>query len=241
MSDGRAHEVEMDAIAVLLIEDDARLGALTAGYLRQGGLQVTHEVDGAAGLEEAVRRRYDAVVLDVVLPTRDGVSVCSALRAQSDVPIIFTTARVEEADLVLGLESGADDHLAKPFSPRELLARIRAVVRRSRGQLIPKDPEWMLGPLRVSSARREVRHPGGSVLLSSSEFDLLVVFLRNRGRVLSREQLLRMARGSDSDSFERAIDVQVSRLRQKLASAAGTRFSPIRTVRGVGYQLLESE
>jgi DNA-binding response OmpR family regulator len=228
----------MSSISVLLVEDDTRLGAFTADYLTQHGLEVTHELDGVTGFAEVQRRQYDAVVLDLMLPGRDGLSVCRAIREKSDVPVLLVTARTEEADRVLGLESGADDYVPKPYSPRELLARIRAVVRRDRGELKPQEREWTVGRLTISPSRRSATLDHQPLPLTSAEFDLLVVFMKHPGRVLSREQLLRLARGTDSETFDRAIDVQVSRLRHKLGADA-PESSPIRTVRGVGYMLAE--
>jgi DNA-binding response OmpR family regulator len=223
-------------MSVLLVEDDARLARFTAEYLTQHQVTVTHFTDGEAALQEALAHRYDVIILDVMLPGRDGLSMCRALRDRSDVPIVLVTARGEEADRVLGLELGADDYVAKPFSPRELLARIRAVVRRDRGEAGPKSKDLTVGPLSISTRNRAVTLRGQPIALSTSEFDLLLALAQHPGRVLSREQLLRIARGSDSDTFDRAVDVQISRVRQKLGDD-GTAL--IRTVRGLGYMLAD--
>lgn len=229
-----------EVISALLVEDDARLAKFTSDYLTQHNVWVTHVLDGEAGLAEALRQRFDVVVLDLMLPVRDGWSVCRAIREKSDVPVIMMTARVDEADRVLGLETGADDYVVKPFSPRELLARMRAVVRRDRGELGPKPVELTVGSLTISSANRSATVEGEPVALTSAEFDLLAVLAQHAGRVLSREQLLRLVRGNDAETFDRAVDVQVSRLRQKL-SVRPSGATLIRTVRGMGYMLAEGE
>jgi two-component system, OmpR family, response regulator len=227
-------------LAALLAEDDLRLAKFTADYLSQHEVHVTHVTDGEAALSAILRHRYDVIVLDVVLPRKDGISVCRTVRESSDVPIVMTTARAEEADRVLGLESGADDYLVKPFSLRELLARIRAVVRRDQGKLVPRPRIICAGALVIHEPTRTVSLSGTPVVLTSVEFDLLTVFAKHPGRILSREQLLRLAHGSDQRIFDRAIDVQVSRLRQKLSAHAEGGLL-IRTVRGVGYVLADDE
>jgi two-component system, OmpR family, response regulator len=225
-----------DAISVLLVEDDSRLAKFTADYLNERDAYVTHVSDGEAALAEVKRQRFDVVVLDIMLPKLSGLAVCSAIRRESDVPIVFVTARVEEADRVLGLELGGDDYVLKPFSPRELLARVRAFVRRSRGEAGPRAKTLRVGELTLQTGNRSVTLGRHAVTLTSAEFDLLVTLAQHPGRVLSREQLLRLARGSDAETFDRAIDVQISRLRQKLAVYEGG-GALIQTVRGVGYML----
>ena len=223
-------------LLVLLVEDDLRLASLTREYLEGHGLAVVHVSDGRRGLEEAARGRFDAVLLDLMLPGKDGLEVCRDLRARSDVPILVLTARGEEADRVLGLELGADDYLAKPFSPRELLARIRAVVRRARGRAGPTRETVRVGGLHVDPAARRVTLDGREVPLTGYEFALLEALARRAGRVLSREQLMELAKGSTEESFDRSIDVHVSRLRQKLGDDP-KRPRLIKTVRGSGYLL----
>lgn len=230
-------DVLLDApITALLVEDDARLAQFTEAYLKKHGVAVTVASDGDLALAEAQRVSFDVVVLDVMLPGKDGIVVCRKLREHSDVPIIMVTARTDEADRILGLESGADDYLAKPFSPRELLARMRAMVRRDRGELRPKNHVVAVGPLTLRSASRSAFLGTDALHLTSAEFDLLLALARRPGRALSREQLLRIAHGTESDAFDRAIDVQVSRLRQKLGAHPGG-GDLIRTVRGAGYML----
>jgi DNA-binding response OmpR family regulator len=222
------------SLVVLLVEDDLRLARLTREYLEGHGLVVSHVADGRRGLEEASRGRFDAVLLDLMLPGKDGLEVCRELRARSDVPILVLTARGEEADRVMGLELGADDYLAKPFSPRELLARIRAVVRRARGRAGPARAAVRVGGLRLDPAARRATLDGREVALTGYEFALLEALARRAGRVLSREQLMELARGSAEESFDRSIDVHVSRLRQKLGDDP-KRPRLIKTVRGAGY------
>jgi DNA-binding response OmpR family regulator len=224
------------AALVLLVEDDLRLAALTREYLESHGLAVFHVADGRRGLEEALSGRYDAVLLDLMLPGKDGLEVCRELRARSDVPVIVLTARGEEADRVMGLELGADDYLAKPFSPRELLARIRAVTRRARGRAGPERGVIRVGRLHLDPGTRSVRVDGREVTLTGHEFSLLEALARRAGRILSREQLIELAGGSPEDAFDRSVDVHVSRLRQKLGDDP-KRPRLIKTVRGAGYLL----
>jgi len=224
------------SLVVLLVEDDIRLANLTREYLEGHGLVVSHVADGRRGLEEASRGRFDAVLLDLMLPGKDGLEVCRELRARSDVPILVLTARGEEADRVMGLELGADDYLAKPFSPRELLARIRAVVRRARGRAGPARAAVRVGGLHLDPGARRATLDGREIPLTGYEFTLLEALARRAGRVLSREQLMELARGSAEESFDRSIDVHVSRLRQKLGDDP-KRPRLIRTVRGAGYLL----
>jgi DNA-binding response OmpR family regulator len=221
---------------VLLVEDDLRLAALTKEYLEGHGVAVVLASDGRRGQEEALTGKYDAVLLDLMLPGKDGLEVCREVRARSDVPIVVLTARGEEADRVMGLELGADDYLAKPFSPRELLARIRAVVRRAKGRAGPARDVVKVGSLSVDPAARRVTLGGKEVFLTGYEFALLLALARRAGRVLTREQLMELARGSAEDAFDRSIDVHVSRLRQKLGDDP-KRPRLIKTVRGAGYVL----
>ena len=223
-------------IRVLLIEDDDKLARLTARYLEGHGLIVDLVFDGRRGLEEARKPAWDVVLLDVMLPGKDGVAVCRELRAHSDVPVIMLTARGEEADRVLGIESGADDYLAKPFSSRELVARIRAQVRRARGNMGPPKGVIRVGPLELNPRALSASIDGRSIPLTSSEFHLLRVLAERAGRVLGREQLLELAGGSAEEAFDRSIDGHMSRLRQKLGDdPRNPRL--LKTVRGVGYML----
>ena len=224
------------SLVVLLVEDDLRLAGLTREYLEGHGVVVEHVADGRRAVEAALGGRFDAVLLDLMLPGKDGLEICRELRARSDLPILVLTARGEEADRVMGLELGADDYLPKPFSPRELLARIRAVVRRARGRAGPPTAAVRVGALVVDPAGRRVTLRGKEVLLTAYEFTLLDALARRAGRVLSREQLMELARGSAEEAFDRSIDVHVSRLRQKLGDDP-KRPRLNQPVRGAGYVL----
>jgi DNA-binding response OmpR family regulator len=225
-------------LAALLIDDDERLGAMMVEYLGAHGIAVTVAADGERGLAALARRRFDVVLLDVMLPGVDGLEVCRRLRASPDgaaVPVLMLTARGEDVDRIVGLELGADDYLAKPFNPRELLARIRALLRRAAGP-VPGRRLRVRG-LEIDLDAREVLAGGRRVSLTGYEFDLLALLARAAGRVLSREQILDALKGRDYESFDRSIDVHVSKLRAKLErNPREPRY--IKTVRGVGYVLL---
>jgi DNA-binding response OmpR family regulator len=226
----------MSSIKVLLVEDDERLAQLTARYLESHGVLVTIAATGPEGQAEALRRQYDCIVLDVMLPGRDGIEVTRELRARTDVPIVMVTARTEEADRVLGLEVGADDYVPKPFSPRELLARIRATVRRVRGQAGPTQQTVQVGGLVLDPQKMTVTLDGNPIDVTAYEFSILRALAQRPGRVLSREQLLDLAKGSAELSFDRSIDVHVSRLRAKLGDDSRNP-KILKTVRGAGYLL----
>lgn len=233
-------EAALTSLKVLLVEDDARLAKLTTRYLESHGVLVTVSPDGPGGQAEALRREYDCVILDLMLPGRDGLEVCRQLRSRIDVPIIMVTARGAESDRVLGLEVGADDYVTKPFSARELLARIRATVRRNRGQAGPTKEILQVGGLVLDTARLTVALDGQAIAVTAYEFSILRVLAQPPGRVRSREQLLDLAKGSAELSFDRSIDVHVSRLRAKLGSEArGSQL--LKTVRGAGYMLVAAE
>lgn len=225
-----------ESITVVYVEDDERLGRLTSQYLASHGIDVRLVARGDQAVTEVLRVRPDIVLLDLMLPGIDGLEVCRALRARIDVPIIMVTARTEEADRVMGLESGADDYVAKPFSSRELLARIRAQARRARGKAGPPQQRVEVGDIVVDSARMTATLAGVPLVLTTFEFALLRILAERAGRVLSREQLLELVHGSADEAFDRSIDVHVSRLRQKLGDDPR---SPklLKTVRGVGYVL----
>ncbi len=225
-------------IRALFVEDDDRLARFTKEYLEQRAVEVTHVRDGESAIAEQARGAFDVVILDIMLPGRDGFDVCRSLRQQTSIPIIVVTARTEESDRVLGLELGADDYLVKPFSPRELLARLQALVRRATGQVGPTAALVRVGRLAVDFSSMRVTIGGADVPLTNGDFQLLRAFVERPGRVLSREQLLEIASGSSEDVFDRAIDVRVSRLRQKLGDDP-KHPRIIRTVRGIGYLLAD--
>lgn len=216
---------------VLVVEDDRSIADLTRLYLTREGFGVHVESDGAAGLAAARRLHPVAIVLDVGLPSMDGTDVCRALRGDDDwTPVLFVTARDEEIDRVLGLELGADDYLTKPFSPRELVSRVKAVLRRTQGAVAT--PALTVGAVRVEPATRRVLVDGDrEISLTATEFDLLAVLMRRPGHVLSREQLLSEVWGYEAAAGTRTVDVHVAQLRSKLGADADI----IRTVRGVGY------
>jgi len=225
-------------ILALLVEDDARLARFTAEFLTQHGVDVTCVADGNAALRAARARSFDVVILDLMLPGRDGLAVCRELRAWSAVPILVVTARTDEPDRIVGLELGADDYLGKPFSPRELLARVRALVRRARGHLGVEADVVRTGPLELRVGSMTASFAGRPVDLTTYEFTILRVLAERCGRVLSREQISELARGTGSDAFDRSIDVRISRIRQKLGEDPSSP-SIIRTVRGIGYMLVK--
>jgi len=226
----------MAGIHVLLVEDDAKLARLTSEYLEHHGLTVTRVADGPSAIREGARPEIDAVILDLMLPGCDGFEVCRELRKASHVPIIAVTARVEVADRVLGLELGADDYMTKPFAARELLARVHALVRRARGKAGPVARELQVGNLVLDVAGLSASLGGRPLQLTSYEFALLRVLADNAGRVLSREQLLELAKGNADEAFDRSIDVRISRLRHKLGDDSRHPVL-LKTIRGSGYML----
>ncbi len=229
---------------VLLIEDDVRLAEHTAEYLRDHEAEVEIVHDGEQGLARAQAGGHDIVLLDLMLPKLDGLSLCKQLRQGSNVPVIMLTARGDEVDRVVGLELGADDYLGKPFSPRELLARIRAVLRRNSGAAEPPSAVLDIGQLAIDRDRHVASFAGVTLELTAFQFDLLWVLARAAGRVLAREHIyndVRQLRGdppADFDpSVDRSVDVHLSKIRAALAAAAPEGAQLIRTIRGVGYVL----
>ncbi|MEY2930915.1 MAG: hypothetical protein RL033_1664 [Pseudomonadota bacterium] len=227
--------MEQARLHVLLVEDDAKLARLTRDYLEQHGLLVTSVADGNSAVREGLRPDIDVVVLDLMLPGRDGFEVCRELRSKSHVPIIAVTARVDVADRVLGLTLGADDYVTKPFSARELLARIEAVARRAQGRAGPEE-QLRVGRLQLDTASLTATLDGRALQLTAYEFTLLRVLADNAGRVLSRERLLELAKGNADEAFDRSIDVRISRLRHKLGDDPKHPVL-LKTVRGSGYLL----
>jgi len=221
-------------IRVLLIDDDLRLFELLGGYLSDNGVSLAHAADGLSGLDALHAGAYDAALLDVMMPGIDGLETLRRIREKTTLPVIMLTARGDEADRVVGLELGADDYVEKPFSPRELLARIRAVLRRAQPEA--QAERLAAGGIEVVVASRQVRVEGTEVELTGIEFDILVALLRRAGRVVPRTALLAEAGRDDVIVGERTVDVHISKLRRKLGDDPR---SPrrIRTVRGIGYVL----
>ena len=218
---------------ILLVDDEPTLVATLRYSLERDGYRVITAMDGEKALTDARAERPDLVILDLMLPIVDGLEVCRILRRETNVPILMLTAKVEEVDKVVGLELGADDYVTKPFSMRELLARVRALLRRPRVSDASEDV--VSGDLRVDLVRREISREGSVLNLKPKEYDLLVYFVRNAGRVFSREQLLEELWGYDFYGDSRTVDVHVSWLRQKIEKEP---HKPARlvTVRGVGYR-----
>src|SRR5215470_7829560 len=227
-------------VHVLAIDDDPSVRQMISDYLGDNEIRVSVLADGRGIAEALAREVIDLVVLDLKLPGEDGMQIARALRAESDIPIIMLTGRKDEADRVMGLELGADDYLTKPFSPRELLARIRALLRRSRAQETVADGlarirAYRFGGWELNVRLRRLTTPAGTgVVLTNSEFNLLAAFLAAPQRVLSREQLLTLSRLHNDEVYDRSIDVQVGRLRKKLKTDEAAE-SLIRTERGAGY------
>ncbi len=220
---------------LLVVDDDERLRDLLSEYLTGRGHAVVTAPDGRTGLERLRGGGIDLVVLDVVMPDLDGFEVCRRIRSFSQVPVIMLTARGDELDRIVGLEIGADDYLPKPFNPRELLARIQAVLRRSEATPDPGAP-LRAGPLTVDVDRRLAVLEGESLQLTTTEFEILRTLVANAGRVIPRERLMELARGEEWAAFERSVDVHVSHLRRKLGDDPRQPVF-IKTVRGVGYTM----
>jgi two-component system, OmpR family, phosphate regulon response regulator OmpR len=227
---------------ILMIEDDGRLAAMVAEFLGPSGFRVTHAPDGVSGLAALSSQRPDLVLLDLMLPDIDGLEVCRRVRSlpgpAATVPLLMLTAKGDPLDRVIGLEMGADDYLPKPFEPRELLARIRAVLRRrepaSAGGEPPARPLLRFGSLEIDREARSVTVAGRPCELTSYQFDLLVVLAERAGRVLTRDQIMEAVRGRELEAFDRSIDVHIGRIRHAI-EADSKDPRRILTVRGVGY------
>jgi len=217
---------------VLLIEDDPRLAAMVGEYLSAAGYRVTPAATGAEGLARHQADAFDLIVLDLMLPDMDGLQVCRAVRARGATPILMLTARGEPMDRILGLEMGADDYLPKPFEPRELLARIRAILRRGKAGAAPDLLRF--GRLEIDRAAREVRLDGEARSLTSYQFALILALAERAGRVLTRDALMDLLRGEPLEAFDRSIDVHVSRIRAAIEDDP-RKPRRIITVRGAGY------
>jgi two-component system, OmpR family, response regulator len=226
---------------ILIVDDDAEIRSLLGNYLQKNGFRTTAVAEGKGMLAALDKGRVDLIVLDLMLPGDDGLVLCRNLRARSDIPVIMLTARGEDMDRILGLEMGADDYLPKPFNPRELLARIKSILRRAKA--LPGNMDIGIASLvhfsgwTLDMISRQLVSPQGVVVpLSGSEYRLLQIFLNHPNRVLNRDQLMDLMRGRETDPFERSIDVQISRLRHRLADDA-KEPTIIKTVRGEGYIL----
>jgi DNA-binding response OmpR family regulator len=219
-------------IRALLIEDDRKLAGLLQEFLGQHGVEAVVAGDGVQALQHLGAARFDILLVDLMLPGMDGLTLSRKIRERWNTPLIMVTARGDDADKIVGLELGADDYLAKPFNPRELLARIRAVLRRAEPG---EQPRFTSGGLLIDFAAREVSVDGKRQTLTAHEYELLCALARNAGRVLTRDQLLEQMKGEAADeAFDRSIDVHVSRLRQKIESdPRHPRY--VKTVRGAGY------
>jgi len=229
--------MEQEAWRILIVEDDRRLAELTQEYLQgAGAFDVAIEADGARAVERIVSGRPDPVVRDLMLPGEDGLSICRQVRDRYDGPILMLTARADDLDQVLGLETGADDYVCKPVRPRLLLARIRALLRRREGNEAPVTDVKRLqfGPLVIDSALREAWLRGKGIELTGAEFDLLWLLSVNAGRILSREEIFSQLRGIEYDGQDRSIDVRISRIRPKIGDDP-EHPRLIKTVRGKGY------
>jgi two-component system, OmpR family, phosphate regulon response regulator OmpR len=224
---------------ILIVEDDPRLAEMLHEYLGQAGFGVTVAALGATALEKLSEADYDAVVLDLMLPDMDGLNVCRQLRAKYDTPVLMLTARGDAVDRIVGLELGADDYLPKPFEPRELVARLRAIMRRRmRGTTDEKSLHF--GRLELDTAARAVRLDGKPCELTGYQFDLLVALAKNAGRVLSREVLMDQVKGEEFESFDRSIDVHISRIRAVIEDNP-KKPRRIITVRAAGYVFAKAQ
>ena len=216
---------------ILLIEDDPRLAAMVGEYLGEAGYRVLHARNGAQGLAMEARESCDALILDLMLPDMDGLDVCRKIRERASLPILMLTARGDTMDRIIGLELGADDYLPKPFEPRELLARLRAILRRKSGA---NRDVLRFGRLEIDRDAREVRLDGEAKALTSHQFGLLSALAEHAGRVLSREVLMDLVKAEPLEAFDRSVDVHISRIRAAIEDDV-KRPRRIITVRGAGY------
>ena len=219
---------------ILIVDDETSIQELIRFNLEQAGFETEVASDGLAALEKFESYKPDLVVLDLMLPGKDGYDVCKDIRRHSNVPIIMLTAKETELERVLGLELGADDYITKPFSPLELVARIKAVLRRASNQETPEEDEYQVGSIYLRVDTREVKVDGNPVDLTRKEFDLLHIFMQNVNKVLTREVLLQKVGGYEYEGETRTVDVHIRHLRRKLGPEGETR---IETIHGVGYKL----
>jgi len=224
------------ANTILVVDDEKNIVTLIRRYLGNEGFHVEEAYDGKQALEKARSLNPDLILLDVMMPEMDGLTVCKEIRKTSNAPVIILTARDDDVDKIVGLEIGADDYMTKPFNPRELVARVKAVLRRSQGSMAPEQV-LEVGDIRLDPLRREVTVGGKTITLRAKEFDLLSAFMRYQGVVLDRERLLSLVWGQDFYGDTRTIDVHVAWLREKLTGAT----AHVQTVWGVGYKLVLDE
>lgn len=225
---------------VLMIEDDESLARMVVEYLGNMGIAADTQAYARDGLQALRNGAYDALILDVMLPDLDGFEVCREVRRESDLPILMLTARGDETDRIVGLELGADDYLPKPFNPRELLARLRAILRRRRPLRAPQTDVLRFGDLEIDLGARQVRLGGVTRALTGYQFDLLATLARHPGRVMSREALMNHVKGEALDAFDRSIDVHISRIRAAIEDDP-KHPERIVTVRGAGYVFAQTE
>jgi DNA-binding response OmpR family regulator len=223
---------------ILLIEDDKRLAEMVSNYLVEAGFSVTAAHTGAAGLTLNTREAFDALVLDLMLPDMDGLDVCRKVRAEASTPILMLTARGDAMDRVIGLEMGADDYLPKPFEPRELLARLKAILRRSKGDA--KAEVLRFGRIEIDVGARQVKLDGEERPLTGYQFELLLVLARHAGRVMSRDALMDLVKHERLEAFDRSIDVHISRIRAAIEDDVKKPRRVI-TVRGAGYVFAKAQ
>jgi two-component system, OmpR family, response regulator CpxR len=227
----------MADLSVLLVDDDTELAALMQEFFAQRGFKLEAVYDGARGLARALEGKFDLLLLDVMMPGLDGFEMLRHFRRRSQTPVIMLTARTEQRDRIAGLDAGADDYLPKPFSPDELLARIRAVLRRTGRAVFGSEEIVEVNRVRLNTGARTVKYDGNEVDLTAIEFDILEILVRSAGRVVSRDELMNILHQREATPFERSVDVHVSHLRKKFEANR----SLIRTIRGVGYQFAAGE
>ena len=240
--DSKGSEGRPEKPLVLVVDDDPNVVALARAYLERDGYRVAEANDGIHGLELARKEQPRLIVLDLMLPGLDGLEVCRRLQVESMAPVIMLTARVEEADRLKGLDVGADDYITKPFSPRELAARVRAVLRRAdRESAVSAYPELSFGAIYINLRTRKATVNGKDLRLTPTEFRLLTLLVQEPGRIFSREDIIDRALGDDFDGFDRAVDAHVSCLRRKLETESPGSAEQIQTVYGSGYRLRREE
>lgn len=225
---------------ILIVEDDSKISSLVGVYLQREGFRTAFAYDGASALDMITKISPELIVLDLMLPSMDGWQICRKLREYSNVPIVILSARGEEAERVLGLSLGADDYIVKPFSPRELVERVKAVLRRARPDGAAPSGVFEFGELRVDPARRKVTLEGVPVSLTPSEYTLLAAMIASPGRIFTRPQLMRRLYPTGGEVVERVVDVHIGKLRQKI-EVHPDQPRLIQTVRGVGYRFTEGE